>query len=236
MMFRVPTGRGITGMQMEFGVEHSRQRRSGNLIGSRRKSGNVGDSYKDFWECYRICIKSTSGVGLAGICWEAPVVHNPGLFALLPSVRCTFLLRDLAPLLSIFSLFPVVLKQTVYCVCSAEQPALRAAYRCVLVSVFVPASPSDHVNPLRGSAHLLPASLPHPFLFIYPPLAAIGLRSPLRHLIGSPVCRSHPTRVRASNPPVDLTGSDSNQAGTNYYDCLAQPTTSSHGALQHINV
>lgn len=92
------------------------------------------------------------------ICWEAPVVHNLALSLLFPSVSYTFLLCDLASLLSIFSFFPLVLKQAVYCVCSAEQPALKAVYMCV--SVFVPARLSDHVNPLRGPAHLLPALPP----------------------------------------------------------------------------
>lgn len=80
-------------------------------------------------------------------------------YALCP-VTHTFLLSDLASLLSIFSLYPLVLIQAVYCVCSAEQPALKA----VCVCVFVPASLSDHVNPLRGPGHLLPALPPFPSL------------------------------------------------------------------------
>lgn len=71
-----------------------------------------------------------------------------------------FLLSDLPSLLSVVSLYPPLLIQAVYCVCSAEQPALKA----VCVCVFVPASLSDHVNPLRGPGHLLPALPPFPSL------------------------------------------------------------------------
>lgn len=130
------------------------------------------------------------------ICWEAPVVHNLALSLLFPSVSYTFLLCDLASLLSIFSFFPLVLKQAVYCVCSAEQPALKAVYMCV--SVFVPASLSDHVNPLRGPAHLLPALPP----FFFPLLAFIGLHGPLSHLICSPTCQSQPTRIHKGQSHV----------------------------------
>lgn len=69
------------------------------------------------------------------------------------------------PLLSIFSLFPLVLKQAVYCVCSVEQPALKALCVCV----FVPASLSDCVNPLEA---LVTSSLPRPLFFSTP--ASIG--------------------------------------------------------------
>lgn len=74
------------------------------------------------------------------ISWEAPAVHDLALLSptlLFPTVKHTFLLHDLAPLLSIFSLFPLVLKQPVYCACSAEQPALKAACMCVCPSQLV---------------------------------------------------------------------------------------------------
>lgn len=74
-----------------------------------------------------------------------------------------FLLTDLPSLLSIVSLYPLLLIQAVYCVCSAEQPALKA----VCVCVFVPASLSDHVNPLRGPGHLLPALPPFPLPLLH---------------------------------------------------------------------
>lgn len=74
---------------------------------------------------------------------EAPVVHNLALSSLPRSLlsKCAFLLCDLASLLSIFSLFPLVLKQAVYCVCSAEQPALKAGCVCMCVCPGQPVRP-----------------------------------------------------------------------------------------------
>lgn len=96
-----------------------------------------------------------------------------------------FLPSDLPSLLSIVSLSPLLLIQAVYCVCSAEQPALKA----VCVCVFVPASLSDHVNPQRGPGHLLPALPPLPLLHNYasfsgcryapPPVSQMALTYPL---------------------------------------------------------
>lgn len=156
-----------------------------------------------------IYIKAMAGVSLSlwkHISREAPVVHNLALFLLSPPVKHTFLLCDLDSLLSIFSLFPLVLKQAVYCVCSAEQPTLKALYICV----FAPASLSDRVNP---SEALVTSSLPCPFFlssslhwFVFPSQAADMLSYlPVRDRL--PPCRPITREVT----PVDLTGSDSNQ-------------------------
>lgn len=78
----------------------------------------------------------------------------------------------------------------------------RAARPKSCVCVFVPASLSDRVNPLRGLAHLLPA------LPLFPLLQAfIGLCCTLSQLIRSPTCQSEPlASLRANrtggNPPL----------------------------------
>lgn len=76
----------------------------------------------------------------------SPWKHLRFIIPLCLSVKLTFLLCDLASLLSIVPLSALVLKQALYCVCSAEQPASTLD-----VCVFVPASLSDCVNPLTGS-------------------------------------------------------------------------------------
>lgn len=95
------------------------------------------------------------------------------------TVSLTFLLCDLASLLSISSPFPLVLKQALYCVCSAEQAALEALtqYFCVsvCVCVSVPASLSDRVNPFRG-----PCAMPRPLFSLYSKLIGFSTSQSLR--------------------------------------------------------
>lgn len=80
------------------------------------------------------------------ICWETPVVHNLTLFALSHSFAVIWPLL----LICLFSLSSCSKTSSVLCVLS------RAARPQSSVCVFVPVSLSDHVNPLRGLAHLLP--------------------------------------------------------------------------------
>lgn len=80
------------------------------------------------------------------ICWETPVVHNLTLFALSHSFAVIWPLL----LIYLFSLSSCSKTSSVLCVLS------RAARPQSSVCVFVPVSLSDHVNPLRGLAHLLP--------------------------------------------------------------------------------
>lgn len=88
------------------------------------------------------------------------MAHN--LVCYCPFSLCqTFVPSPWFGLLSLFSLFPLVLKQAVYCVCSAEQPAQKALCICV----FVPASLSDRVNPSEA----LVTSCPPCPLFLSPP-------------------------------------------------------------------
>lgn len=87
------------------------------------------------------------------ICWETPVVHNLTLFALSHSFAVIWPLL----LICLFSLSSCSKTSSVLCVLS------RAARPQSSVCVFVPVSLSDHVNPLRGLAHLLPG-----FFFFFP--------------------------------------------------------------------
>lgn len=134
----------------------------------------------------------------------------------------TFLRGDLASFLSIFSLFPLVLKQAVYCVCSAEQPALKALCVCV----FVPVSLSDHVNPLRGLAHLLPCC----FSSSLSPPISIGLcclpQPPdmLSHLSVTPSCTSMWASRTGGNSP--LTSQDQTAITNAVTHCLEPLATS----------
>lgn len=92
-----------------------------------------------------------------GVFWgEAPAVYD----TFLPFVNFTFLLCDLASLLS---LFPPFLKQAVHCVRSAEQLALKALCRCVCLS-----QPACRTTLIPSEAQLttLPA-LPPPLFCIF---------------------------------------------------------------------
>lgn len=104
------------------------------------------------------------------ICWETPVVHNLTLFALSHSFAVIWPLL----LIYLFSLSSCSKTSSVLCVLS------RAARPQSSVCVFVPVSLSDHVNPLRGLAHLLPC-----FFFLLPPL----LPSPLVCVVPPPSLR-----------------------------------------------
>lgn len=113
-----------------------------------------GKNYEQSWNLH-----SGHRVSLSlwrNIILKAPVVSNMALFFFSPAQACIpspwFGLSYLA------FLFPLVLKQAVYCVCSVEQPALKALCVCV----FVPASLSDCVNPLEA---LVTSSLPCPLFF-----------------------------------------------------------------------
>lgn len=115
-------------------------------------------------------------------------------FALAPSVKHTFLLSDLASLICLFSL---VLKQAVYCVCSAEQPALKAV--CVCLS-----QPACQTVLIPTEAWLTSSRLaPTPFSPSPLPRASVWSGCPLRQLIGS---------LNASQillaPPLPMTSQD----------------------------
>lgn len=97
-----------------------------------------------------IYIKATAGVSFP--------VRKHWWFIVLLFICAVFIhsFTVIWPLSYLSSLFHVVLKQALYCVCSAEQPALKPLCVCV----FVPASLSDCVNP---SEALAVSSLPCPF-------------------------------------------------------------------------
>lgn len=105
--------------------------------------------------------------------------------------------------------------------CSAEQPALKA------LCVFVPVSLSDHVNPLRGLAHLLPcffSSSPSPPISIglcCPPPQPLDM---LSHLSVSPSCTSMWASRTGGNSP--LTSQDQTAITNSVTHCLEPLATS----------
>ena len=141
-----------------------------------RRTPEERDIWGKSWKSYGIHIKAPAGVFSLSprrhVSWEAPVVHDVllSLYCLSPSVKHTFLFCDLASLLSICSLFPLVLKQAVYCVCSAEQPALKAQCVCVCcvciykcVCLFQPACQTTLIP--SEARPRLPSASPLPLYF-----------------------------------------------------------------------
>lgn len=112
----------------------------------------------------------------------------------------------------------------------------RAARPQSCVCVFVPASLSDHVNPIRGPPP--PCSAPLIFFLVWPPLVCLNFSttwyavSPVSHNM---FLFTRANRTEGNTPPIDLSGSDSNQPDTNHYGSLGLLVFWSHGALQQIN-
>lgn len=124
-------------------------------------------------------------------------------------------------LIYLFSLSSCSKTSSVLCVLS------RAARPQSSVCVFVPVSLSDHVNPLRGLAHLLPC-----FFFLLPPLLPSPLvcvvppQPPdmLSHLSVSPSCTSMWASRTGGNSP--LTSQDQTAITNSVTHCLEPLATS----------
>lgn len=103
---------------------------------------------------------ATKGVACSlrrSIILKAPVVSTLALFSSSsPAQACIPSMWFGLSYLSF--LFPLVLTQAMYCVCSAEQPAIKALCVCV----FVPARLSDCVNPWEALVTSSLPSLPPP--------------------------------------------------------------------------
>lgn len=135
-----------------------------------------------------------------------------------------------ASLLSIFSLLPLVLKQAVYCVCSAEQPALKDVCECL-------SQPACQTVLIPSEAWLTSSS-PCPFFFS--PSAFYWLMLPswpadmLAHLSVPaclPPCGPITRRVTLCWPHRIRQQSEAND-----YESIALLAIGSHDALQQINV